>query len=209
MGTYGDLQATIADDLMRGDLTAQIQKAILDAIKQYERETFYFNQVIEASFNTVAHQEFYGAADFPAIATMASIGRVRIMMANNRYTLNKRTWQYLDDTSVNPSVAGLPVDYAYFAEQIRFYPIPAEIWPVTLSGTPRLTALAALGDENAWTDDAEELIRCAAKRRLFMHVLLDDANTQRMVAAERDALIALRGETTRRGTSGRMRASTF
>jgi hypothetical protein len=44
MTTYSELQAELADELNRTDLTTQIQKAIQEAIRKYERKRTYFQR---------------------------------------------------------------------------------------------------------------------------------------------------------------------
>lgn len=209
--SYGDLQNRIADEIMRtdGSLASQIQNAILTAIKQYERLPFYFNQLRqEAAFNTAQGQEFYTSLASPLIAQMVTLDRVTVTVSGNRYSMNPRTPQYMEDTSVNPIVYGQPVDYSYFAETLRFYPIPDNTYPIALTGIYRLFTLANATDTNAWTSDAELLIRSRAKYELALHVLRDPDMAQQMKAAELDALTDLRGETMRR-TPRRIRPTYF
>lgn len=207
--SYGDLQNRIADELVRTDLTTQIQNAIQTAIKQYERVPLYFNQLRqEAAFSTVHGQEFYSSAASPLIASMVTLERVTVTVSGNRYTLNWRTPQYLEDTSVNPIVYGQPVDYAYYAETLRFYPIPDNSYPIALTGIQRLFTLQNATDTNAWTSDGELLIRSRAKFELATHVLRDADLAASMKAAELDALSDLRGETMRR-TPRRIRPTYF
>src|SRR5579885_3248217 len=223
---YITLQRHIADDLGdRQDLLSPlsdesltlspIQNAIQSAIAKWEREPFYFNELYDTSFlTTVKGQEFYTSTDAPEIATLAYILRLHVLISSNRYPLSKRTWEYLDDTSVNPNVTGQPIDYAYFNAQIRLYPIPDGAYPITCSATKRLSALSANSDSNAWTQDAYDLIRSEAKLILAREVLHDDELVSRMEAAiygqssvggmfgrvadQRGYLYALKAETTRR-----------
>ena len=51
------MQARIADDLARPDITNQIADAINDAIAHYQSTRFYFTETRTASFSTVAGQE--------------------------------------------------------------------------------------------------------------------------------------------------------
>lgn len=219
--TYQQLQQQIADELGdRQDLLAPlsdsglslspIQNAIQSAIAKWEREPFYFNELYGQNlFNTVAGQEFYGVNDNGVIAASPDLIRLHVLIGNNRYPLYVRTWQYLEDTSVNPNVTGQPIDYAYFAEQLRFYPIPDNSYPITVSGTQRFAALAAGTDTNAWTQDAFDLIRSEAKLILAREVLYDDELAARMDIAiyggrargQRGYLAALKAEGTRRGKS--------
>lgn len=207
--SYGLMQSRIADEIVRSDLTSQIQNAIQTAIQQYERTPFYFNQIRqEAAFNTAHGQEFYSSAASPLIASMVTLHRVTVTVSGNRYSMNPRTPEYLEDTSVNPIVYGQPVDYAYFGEQLRFYPIPDNTYPIALSGIYRLFTLSNATDTNAWMSDAELLIRSRAKFELATHVLRDPDLATMMQAAEIDALARLKGETLKR-TPRRIRPTYF
>lgn len=197
--SYGDMQSRIADDLLRSDLTTQIKQAIQTAIQAYERIPLYFNQLREeAAFYTAQGQEFYTSSDSPLIPSMVTVEKVTVTVSGNRYSMNPRTPQYLEDTSVNPIVFGQPVDYSYFAETFRFYPIPDNAYPIALTGIKRLFTLQNATDTNAWTSDAELLIRSRAKFELATHVLRDTDLATLMKAAELDALSDLKGETMRR-----------
>lgn len=175
--TYGQMQSTIAFELGgRSDLTTQIQNAIQTAIAKWERKRFYFNEYNGINvFNTVAAQEYYTTADFAAIATIAHIDKIWALVGNNRYYFMPRSMQYLDEVSVNPNVAAPSVgcDYAYYAETLRFYPIPDGAYPISIQGTKRFTALSSSGDSNVWTNDAEALIRTEAKLDIYMNILKD------------------------------------
>jgi hypothetical protein len=234
--TYITLQQQIADELGdRQDLLAPlgdsnlalspIQNAIQSAIAKWEREPFYFNQVIVQTtlsgpyaFSTVAAQEYYGINDYAPLATFAKIRKAWVLISANRYALNERTPQYLDDISVNPAVTGEPIDWAYSGELLRLYPIPNGAYPVGLEAIQRLTALANPIDNNAWTQDGYDLIRAEAKLILAEEVLKDPALATLMQRAiygdpmqpqRRGYLEALKAESTRRGGRGKIRPSHF
>lgn len=200
--TYGSLQAAIADELgNRQDLLqptsgsgltlSPIQSAIQSAISKWEREPFWFNEEYaqsgEASglpghsplFTAMPGQEFYSATTTPVsvsqFATITKISKIHVLINNNRYTLNPRTWAYIENIHVNPSVQSeFPIDYAYLAGILRFYPIPAQATPVSVSFNQYLTPLLLPTDSNAWTTSAYDLIRTEAKLILAQEVLFDD-----------------------------------
>lgn len=226
---YVQLQQQIADELGdRQDLLvplsdsalslSPVQNAIQSAIAKWEREPFYFNEVYDQNlFNTVAGQEFYNSASAALVATSPNLMKLHVLISNNRYPLKPRTWDYIEDTSVNPQVVGQPVDYAYLGEQLRFYPIPDNAYPITVAATQRLTNLVVDTDANVWTQDAFDLIRSEAKLILAREVLSDDDLATRMeltiygassaggsfgrVPAQRGYLYSLKAETTRRARS--------
>ncbi|MGL4559846.1 MAG: hypothetical protein ACRCV5_20305, partial [Afipia sp.] len=73
--------------------------------------------------------------------------------------------------------------------QIRLYPIPDAVYTVTLSYLQKIAEPASDGDSNAWTEEAEELIRASAIRRLRRYDLRD---YQGAAAAEAEESMHLR-----------------
>ena len=74
MSTYVTMRTRIADELLdSGALTnAQINNAILTAIKHYERKEWWFNQKV-GTFSTVANQELYTSSDLTDIPDIVLI----------------------------------------------------------------------------------------------------------------------------------------
>jgi hypothetical protein len=225
--TYQQLQQTIAMEL--GDKTqllpsatgiwSPIKNSIQSAIAKWEREPFYFNEVYTASFfSTVNAQEFYTSSDAATIATTVAIKRLHVTISSGRYSLIQRDWDFLEDIGVSATV-GKPTDFAYFAQQIRLYPIPDGAYVVSLSGTKRLTALSADADTNGWTQDGFDLIKAEAKLSLASEYLHDPGLAAAMVAAIYGApaaegmppsegiLAMLRKETALRSKTGITRAN--
>lgn len=180
---YSQLQSQIAYELgQRTDLLtipsgsglalSPIQQAIQNAIAKWEREHFYFNE-IEAinSVSTVKGQEFYTSLTWAFINAQIHIDKIWVLVSNNRYSLNPRTEQYISDTSLNPSVQGQPIDYSYYAETIRLYPIPDGIYPITVEGTQKFSTLVNSTDSNSWTTEAADLIKAEAKCDILTNIL--------------------------------------
>lgn len=186
---YGTLQRHIVDDLGdRSDLLAArlstaaspVKYAIQSAIAKWEREPFYFNEFYDTSFfATVNTQEVYTSADTTKISTNLTIRRLRITIAGARYMLVHRTWQYLDDVA-NSTTTGKPTDFAYFAQQIRLYPVPDGAYTIACSGVKRLADLTADTDTSVWTQDGYDLIRAEAKLILAREMLMDNALAEQL-----------------------------
>lgn len=175
MTTYVTMRTRIADELLdSGALTnAQINNAILTAIKHYERKEWWFNQKV-GTFSTVAAQELYTSSDLSDIPDIVLIQSMLIGASST----TKKPLTNLDNKNIEDlqdgSVTGEPEYYARYADKIRLYPIPSAVYTVTASYIYKLTALSAEGDTNAWTDECEELIRQAAKRILATDILHAD-----------------------------------
>lgn len=212
MATYLDMQTRIADELDRGsELTAQIKKAIVTAVDSYASKKFYFTET-SFTFNTVVGQEYYGTADNAAIATSPSLEILNIDINAGRFQLDKQSFDYIDSISYLVGALGQPTIWAYRAEQIRLYPIPSQVWTITAFNIPRLTALSADGDSNAWTNDAEELIRTRAKINLIINVIRGTDMVEEVALLrlqEKQALADLFSEGASRSATGAMTPTSF
>ena len=198
MPTLADMQASIAAEIYRDDLTAQIAAEITRAIKHYQRQRFYFNETRMITFNTVAGQEFYGAAADPRIPNLIQIDYVQGSQNSRPMSLDMVSAEYLDYSTGVPA-SGPPSLYSYYEGTLRVYPTPNMAYPIRIAALVRVDPPIDLGDAtNPWMNDAEELIRSRAKRNLYLHSLGDQGMAAGMKAAEDEAMDALIRETASR-----------
>lgn len=195
MTTYSTLRARIADEISDSNLTSQINAAIQSAIAFYERQRFYFNTRVTDTFSLVADQEYYGSAALAAIPYLIEIDDMYATIGTTRYQILPATFEEIAYMQTGDVTADPPYRFAYHAQQLRMYPIPSTARTVTMADHYRLTALSADSDSNAWTTDAEELIRCHAKHDLAQNVINDDGMAARMERRIPVLLQALKRET--------------
>ena len=207
MATYLDMINRISDESLRSDMANQIKLCIQDAIGHYEVERFWFNQFRDRTFATAAGQEFYGEADLSDIPHVLEFDAVTLTSGTTRWPLAKTDYVQIENWNADGSARGQPTHYAYWGRQIRLYPVPDNAYQIRLSGLFKLPALVADGDANAWTEDAEELVRHRAKAILYSQYLRDDANAGRAAALEMAAVERLSATTARRLASGDIRPS--
>lgn len=212
MTTYLVMQDRIADEVRPGSASASasgieaiIQREILSAIKHYERERFYFNTRVTDTFATVANQEYYGSAALAAIPNLIRIHSMYVTVSGIRYPILPRDFQVIDQAQNGEVTADPPYYFAYHAQQIRLFPIPSTVRTITMADHYRLTALSASGDSNAWTTDAEELIRNRAEAVIWSKVLREPEQGAVCAAAELAALAVLKRETRQRMSNGILR----
>jgi hypothetical protein len=222
--TYGQLQARIANEVLGSPTTTDIQNAISDAILEYERESFDFNQMryfgdvtgSGSDLATVEGQEFYSAADLPALVNYPHISKILVLAFANRYPLISQSIGWIDDQSISTTWQGLPTDWSWQAGAIRLYPVPNGGYPLIINATIRFAPLVNSSDYSVWTNRAEKLIRTEAKRLLFRDIIRDADQVAAMEnelmgnpsQGRRGILQMLRGEAFRRGSgSGKIRAS--
>lgn len=199
-GDYQSMYNRIGDEIQDAILTTQVQRAIQDAIGTYERNRFYFNQKI-ATFSTKANQEFYGAADFADIPLLIEIDSLILSIQGSKSPLRADDYWQMDATQ-NGGTYGPPRSYAYYAEQIRLYPIPDAAYPLIMSYHCRLPVLAAPTDTNAWMTDGERLIRQTAKAMLALDVLQEPNIAQGAQMLADMAFQKLQMETRKRRSNG-------
>lgn len=220
--TYAQLQSRIQNEVLGSPTTSDIQNAISDAIAQYERESFWFNDLrfyggstgALAHLQTVAGKEFYSSQDMPALTTMPHIRSVVILVGGNRRILQERTPEWMDYSSMSPTMRGLPDTYCLSGGAMRLYPIPNGVYSLVLDGTTRFAPLVGPGDFNPWTNRAERLIRAEAKRLLFKDIIRDAEQAQAMEleimgdprTGRQGALAMLRRESGRRAGGGPIRS---
>lgn len=209
MGTYLDLQNNIASDLSRSDIGAQIQSAIADAIKQYERQRFWFNTTRSLTFQTVAGQDTYTGADLAQIPNIIRIDKLYLKWGVTTYPLD---WYEPDEfeflTGLN-TTPGKPTIYTYTDNQIIMWPKPVMAYVVRPHMHYRFSPLVNPADSNGWTNEAENLIRAQAKLILFLNVLEDTDGVQRMQAQIPGLKAGLDYETSARSATGRIRPTEF
>ncbi|MEK1929490.1 MAG: hypothetical protein AAAC47_06810 [Pararhizobium sp.] len=214
MPNFGDIKADIADDIddTVGEYATQITKAVLGAIRFCERNTYYFNETRDVTFTTVDGQEWYDAADNANIPTLVRIVAAWSEDANgDRDELIRSTPQELELLSDNSASRGEPYTYTYFGQRIRIYPIP-DATPYTIRlqlGPYRLAPLVDDGDENAWLDEAYDMIKARAKYVVCKNTLKDAELALEALNDFNEQNDALKGETTNRNARGYVVATSF
>ena len=205
MSSYLVLQDRIADEVRPGSASAAasgieaiIQREILSAIKHYERERFYFNTRITDTFALVVDQEYYGSAALAAIPNLIAIDDMYVTLDSVRYHVTPAPFDEIAAAQTGSAKSDPPYRYAIYAQQIRFYPIPSAVRTVTMADHYRLTTLSAGSDSNAWTTDAEELIRNRAESVIWARILREVEQAAVSKTAEMEALAILHRETRKR-----------
>ncbi|MGY3535414.1 phage adaptor protein [Bradyrhizobium sp. USDA 4452] len=209
MASYLDLQTRIAGDLSRDDLGSQIKDAIGDAIKNYERDRFYFNYTRSLTFPTVAGQVAYTGSDLPQIPNIIRIDHLFLRDTVSTFDLDRiepDEFEWLQGNNTGPGRSNV---FTYIDGQIMLWPIPAAVYTLRPHMHYRLAALAADTDSNAWTNDAEQLIRAHAKLLLYTNVIEDTDGMQRMQLQIPAYKGKLDYETSARMSTGKIHGTNF
>lgn len=195
MPTLGTLKTRIAADLKRGDIASsdsRIAYAIADAVALYQRRRFWFNQA-RATFATAAGTEFYTTSTIPA--DIAEIDSLTLELSTARLKLDRVSFGFTEGDGATTANRGQPCEWAWYSNQIRISPVPDAAYTLRISYQQILEVPATDNDSNAWTTEAETLIRAAAKRILTRDVTMNAAAEAAAARAEAEALQFLRAQT--------------
>ncbi|MDR3469831.1 MAG: hypothetical protein P4M07_28205 [Xanthobacteraceae bacterium] len=210
MTTLADIEARIASDLTRSDLTSQIANAVSDAIDFYQRGRFWFNVTRLQTFSTVAGQQAYGASDLSIIPNIIRVDALFILQSGTTTTYPLDRFEPADFEVIAITMGGgKPTAFTCVDQQILLWPVPNAVYTMRLHCHYKLPALVNPTDSNAWVTDAEELIRCHAKLLLYTDVLDDEEGMQRMQAKIPLLVDALKYETSARRSSGQIQGTEF
>jgi hypothetical protein len=213
MTLLSDLTADIADDIddTSGEYGAQILKAVQGAQRDCERSTYYFNETRDVTFSTVIGQQIYDSTANANIPTLVHIQRAYITDGGGQIDfLRLITPDLMELLSDSSAATGEPYNYTYFAQKIRIYPIPDAVYTIRLQlGPYRLSVLSNPSDNNAWLDEAYDLMKARAKYRLYKNSLKDPALAAEALNDWRDQDLLLAAETSSRNASGFIQATSF
>lgn len=203
MTTYATMQTRIADEIARSDLTSQIQYAILDAIKAYEAEEFWFNRLYRSTAS-ISAGEYYIALPGNVLKIDKII--LQINASTEDYLIARDASFMLEAQS--PLHDSQPKEYAIYGDRILFDAQSDATYPIFINGTEKFAAPSSGTDTSAWFVEAEELIRHRAKANLYMDVVMDGDNYAKCKQREKEAFDHLKAKSNVRG-SGKLRPTWF
>jgi hypothetical protein len=153
------------DYLNRTDLVAETKRAILRAVKHYEKERFWFNQTATALAIGTASTSVAIPADFIAL----DFCTVRDTLIDSIVVI--RSFDRIAYQNRNSAQSGVPIEIAYWQDKLVFTPKPSSATSLTVNYTHTLPVLSADADTNAWTSAGEDLIIHHAMADMLANVL--------------------------------------
>lgn len=209
-GTQGYMKDKIADQINRTDLTTQIAECISDAIKFYQPHRFIFSEGRDTTLSTVANQEFYTSTDDPLIGTLYAFDYITITIGTAKFDLPRYQPEDIEVLTQSGTQMGQPQCYSYYNYQLRLYPVPNTVYPLTIAAHQLIAAPAAdTTTGNNWMTDAEKLIRCRARYELALNYTFDEKEMQFMTAAVTEAYDELKARTNQLAGTGEVRPTRF
>lgn len=203
MGTLAELKARIAREIDRDDMDVNIAAAISNSIEHYASLRFWFTEATNTAVTTAG-------SEVVALSPLGSrvVDTVSATVGSYRYPLIARPLPQIDAWLGAGGARGQPTDYCVYGTSLLLYPTPNAVYTLTVRGI--FDVLPALDDDsaaNAWTTQGADLIAARSRLVLYRDVLLDTEAEGLANFAKGEAKKALIGETTRRLSTGRVRAS--
>lgn len=211
MATRSDIEAQIADDLARTDLSTQITRGVDAAIRAYRFERFGFNEAYRVTATASVSLDTLALSDVSV--RFRKIDRLRLIRdAGDYLDLYRRDYDWIMSRQ-DVRVLALPVEYAVYNNTIHFDSLADQTYTLLIDGIKELgtgtTASYSAGDTSAWFNEARELIRHRAKREVYAHVLKDMELASAAATAEKDAYNTLKAEAGQQETTGFIRPTEF
>lgn len=202
MATYAAMKSRIAREVNRTDIADEISAAIQTAIRFYESRSFVFN-----------HKRS-DLSLLPAEYTQAPTDTADILFL--RVKVNSSFWQEMYPLPFSdlerlfsvPVTTAEPDCYAFWNDKIYTYPQPDATVSAKVTYKYHVSPPTGDADTNAWTNDAEELIRLHAEVDIYEVTLRGpDAHEQaaRLRLREQLTLNRLDTEFTERYSTGTIR----
>lgn len=211
-GTLGYLKDKIADQIARADLTTQIAETVNDAIIFYQPHRFIFSEGRDTSLSTVSGQEFYGVADDALLGSggLFEFDYITVTIGTAQFDLPRVQPERIELLSQSGTQMGQPQCYSYYNYQMRLYPVPNVVYPLTIAAHQRIAPPAADDTAgNPWMVDGERLIRGRAKYELALNYTSDLDEAQRMTAYVSEAFDELVARTNRLAGLGMLTPTQF
>ena len=211
MATRSDIEAQIADDLARSDLSSQIGRAVDAAIRAYRFERLGFNEAYRVTATLSVSTAFIALT---AISSrFRKIDRVRLLRNSADYIdLYHRDYDWIMSRQ-DAYALSQPGEFTVYNNSLHFDSFADQTYTLVIDGIKELatgtTASYSAGDATAWFNDARELVRHRAKREVYAHVLKDMELASAAAAAEKDAYDILKAENNVVETTGGIRPTEF
>ena len=165
MATFREMQDRInLDYLNRTDLASETKRAIIRAVKYYEKDRLWFNITATALAIGTASTTVAIPADFLALdyATVSWNGNNEIMTIRS---FDRIAYQN------KGSVSAMPSEICYWRDSLNFSPKPSSATTITVHYTHSMPVLSADTDTNPWTSAGEDVIVYRATYDMMANVL--------------------------------------
>lgn len=205
MTNFVTMTTRVATELRRSNLLDEIKRSINDAIKEAATTRFFFNEMKGVTFATVVGQEYYanpGLMEIDSYYYFPGGSRLNLQVDNN-LTANAR--------ATGNTVSGQITNVSVFADKFRIYPVPAEVFTVSMDGFGALTPspLVNEADTNAWLTAGESYIRALTKRNIQRDIVKDYGDSLVLNAIATDYRTQLLEATTSRISTGTLKGTNW
>lgn len=221
MATLGATVTTVTDMIRRSDLTTEAKEELQNAIRHYARRNTWLHEHRGGTVTASAGTAWYSTIDLTAGAgvddgysgtdptsttdldQLLGIDYAKLVLAVD-WPLDLVNYRTFETLAENTTTSGTPRYITRYAGQIGLWPSPDSAYTVYISGKFKPVIPSGDSDESVWLDKYNELIECAAARRLAVKHLQDYEMAQGFAAEEREQEALLLAEGATRRTIGKL-----
>jgi hypothetical protein len=193
MANFLDMQNRVSlDYLNRNDLGAEVKRALIRAVKHYEKTRLWFNQTATSIAIGTASMSVAVPSDFLALNFVT----VRDSSADSIVNIkgfDRIAYQQRSAAGGGAAASGVAQEVCYWNDTLQFFPLPSSATSLTVHYTQSLPTLSADTDTNGWTSAGEDIIVYHATADMWANVLriADPATVANFKQMEMEALSAL------------------
>lgn len=180
---------------------SDVDTVINDAIKEYKKKRFWFNEFKEDVILNVNDPILPPLPSGTPILDVFKKGGISINYSQTRWAVTKISSAEYD--AGNTQGQGIPYVYTYRNNQYELYWYPDAAYTAVVRGLKDYVVLTA-NDTNDWLTYAEDLIMYESLSRLFGEFRQDDKMEGYYSARAKDQYNRLIAETNKRNKTGRI-----
>lgn len=202
MATYGQIQATVLNNIRRSDSAADlagfVAAAVNEAVRYFKENHTWFNEeVVSITLNQ-------GDPLVPNIPDdfLYEIERDGLVIAysNTFWPLTKK--HPVEYDLLNLQGSGRPEIYTYKAGQLLVYYYPDQAYTLLLYYVKNYDDLVSSDDTNDWTNNAADLLTCRVMAQAYRYIVKDIERANELDAEVVKLLDQIQRRTKRRVATG-------
>ena len=215
------LRAT-ADGTAIADLEDEIKESLQETIRYYNRKPYALTEVRAIELTTAASTTWYSSVDLTgaggdqdftgrtAVDTKDILGikyaRENPGASGLNEPLGRLSYTDFERMFEGSTPGGTPTYWTYYGGEIGIWPTPDDAYTLYFSATVKPVVPTSDDDTSVWFDEAGEMIRAGACKRVCLNYLRDTERAAMFAGTEESERQGLEMEYLLKSSSGKIKA---